>query len=124
MSDSCRDKDLAGHTWSFAFMWGIPLVAAIVGSFLSPMPRTVVLATALFWAGGGCLLNATRCGRLHCFITGPLFVLAAVAILLDGFNVATLPGGWILVAVVGGTCLAYHLESYFSTKYVGSSHEK
>ena len=28
--------------------------------------------------GEGCLANATRCGRVHCYFTGPLYILAAL----------------------------------------------
>jgi len=33
---------------------------------------------------GVCVLNARRCHRLHCYISGPVFLLGAVAPLVDG----------------------------------------
>jgi hypothetical protein len=45
-----------------------------------------------------CLLNASRCGRIHCYFTGPFFILAAVTSL--GYGVGLLPfgpSGWIWI---------------------------
>ena len=36
-------------------------------------------------AGLACVANVTRCGRRHCYFTGPLFLLAAVHNALKGF---------------------------------------
>jgi hypothetical protein len=42
-----------------------------------------------------CLLNAARCGRVHCRFTGPFFILAAVASLAYGLGLLPLgPSGW------------------------------
>jgi hypothetical protein len=47
-----------------------------------------------------------RCGRLHCYFTGPFFLLMAVASLLHGFGLVSLGSlGWLwigLVTLVGG----------------------
>jgi hypothetical protein len=60
--------------------------------------------------GVACLLNARRCGRLHCHLTGPLFLLSALATLLDATGIVAI--GWpsILIASVGGTAFGYGLE--------------
>ena len=58
-------------------------------------------------AGVACVVNAARCGRVHCYITGPLYLLAAVATLLAGMGFVPLRSSWIGGAVVGGTILAY-----------------
>ena len=52
-------------------------------------------------------MNAARCGRVHCYITGPLYLLAAVATLLAGMEFVPLRSSWIGGAVIGGTILAY-----------------
>ncbi|MFO8035187.1 MAG: hypothetical protein R6U57_00955 [Anaerolineales bacterium] len=46
--------------------------------------RAWVWPIALTWLGGTCLLNVFRCGRLHCFLTGPLYLAGAVLTLLLG----------------------------------------
>ncbi len=43
-----------------------------------------------------------RCGRLHCYITGPVFLLAAFYVALTGFHVVPLqPEPFLLVVVIG-----------------------
>jgi len=45
--------------------------------------------------GAACLLNAARCGRVHCRFTGPLFIIAAVASLAYGLGFLPLgQSGW------------------------------
>ncbi len=118
MNTTCENNDLAASARTFMVFWGLPLIAAGVGGVFQHPTSTLVWTGALFWAGGACALNATRCRRLHCYITGPLFLLAGVAILLAGFGIVSLPSEWILIAVVAGTILAYAAESAFDIKYV------
>ena len=57
----------------------------------------------------GDTMSASRCGRVHCYFTGPLFILGAVASL--GYGLGLLPLGasgwkWICaVTVIGGIAL-------------------
>lgn len=78
----------------------------IVSIVLGHPAKTLVWAAALVWLGVACLLNARRCGRLHCFVTGPYFLGLALAALLHGYQVVWLgPNGWIYLGVafaVGG----------------------
>jgi len=37
--------------------------------------------------GLACIANARRCGRVHCYFTGPLFLLSAVLSAVHGWNV-------------------------------------
>ena len=39
--------------------------------------------------GTVCLLNASRCGRIHCYFTGPFFIVGAVTSL--GYGIGLLP---------------------------------
>ncbi|MGH8089890.1 MAG: hypothetical protein ACREO6_00365 [Rudaea sp.] len=43
--------------------------------------------TAFIWMGVGCLLNARRCHRLHCYFSGPILLLGAIVAGLLGFGV-------------------------------------
>lgn len=118
MAETCEKNDFAASTQTFLFFWGIPIAAMVLASFLAPPASILVRASALFWAGAACAVNAYRCGRLHCYITGPLFLLAGLAILLAGFADVAVASSWILIAVAAGTCLAFCLEGHFGTKYV------
>jgi hypothetical protein len=65
--------------------------------------------------GIACLINARRCGRLHCFVTGPLFLAGAVATVLDAFEITNL-GGWLIAGIVIiGTVVGYGLEWKYGT---------
>jgi hypothetical protein len=42
-----------------------------------------------------CLLNARRCARTHCYLTGPFFlILAGIALLYDIGNLSLGATGW------------------------------
>mgnify|MGYP001576176147 CR=1 FL=1 len=70
-------------------LWGIPAVLLTVGSVWA-VSRAWLWIPAFAVAGAACLANAARCGRLHCFLTGPLFLLGALATLLDGLGVVAI----------------------------------
>ena len=67
-----------------------------------------------------CGANAFGCGRLHCYFTGPLFLLGAVATLLRGFEIVFLPWSWIGYGLLGGTLFAY-IPEWVRGKYARSS---
>ena len=56
--------------------------------------------------GVGCLVNASRCGRLHCYIIGPAFVLAAIYVALAAANVVPTRPGVFLLTVFAISILA------------------
>lgn len=105
-------RDWVGNTRTYMVAWGIPTFALVAGMFVAPRTGAIVWAVALTWMGVACILNALRCGRLHCFLTGPFFLLMAVVSLLHGFDIVWLgPQGrlWQALAliVVGGGLLWY-----------------
>jgi hypothetical protein len=59
----------------------------------------------------GCIANAARCRRVHCFFTGPFFLVMSVVSLLHGFGFVSLgDNGWSwieLITLTGGLTLAY-----------------
>lgn len=74
--------------------------------------RTAVWTAALSIMGTACLANAVRCGRVHCYITGPFLLVMAVVTLLYGLGVLPLVGnGWntigltILIGAIALSCL-------------------
>ena len=54
---------------------------------LSLALTALIWAVAFAWMGTGCVLNALRCARLHCFISGPVLWLGAIAAALAGIGV-------------------------------------
>lgn len=67
--------------------------------------------------GGACVANASRCGRIHCYVTGPFFLLAALATFLYGVGVISLgTNGWNLIGMttlIGAIVLCCLLEMLF-----------
>ena len=70
--------------------------------------------------GGAFVVNARGCGRLHCYLTGPLFLLAAIVTLLDAVAIIDVSPIVMLTSVGIGTVLAYGLE-WWRGKYVATS---
>lgn len=85
------------------FWWGIPLALGMSTNFWHhSLARTaLVWAAALAWMGTGCTLNALRCGRRHCLISGPVLWLGAIATGLVALG--ALPGRNALGDAVNGT---------------------
>jgi hypothetical protein len=97
MAEACAigHKDLAGRTWSVLLLWGLPTAALVLSTFAGPILMTAALAISLLWMGAACLVNASRCGRMHCYFTGPFFLLLAIASFLHGLGTVWLGShGW------------------------------
>ena len=115
MTASCSRNDLINQRIAWV-LWGVPMGLFVVGVFLDPLVRTLLWTPALLVAGGACVVNALHCRRLHCYLTGPLFLAAAGVTVLRGFEIISLPWVWIGAAVVGGTVLV-HLPEWIRGKY-------
>lgn len=78
--------------------WGIPAAVLI----MSPMQYfAIVWPAVLAFMGVACWLNARRCGRVHCYFTGPFYSLLALAGLLYGLGVVPLGArGWSILSMV------------------------
>lgn len=116
MQPAGSQKDLVYSNLSWA-LWGIPAALLVIGGFVSPFSRMLLWTPALLVAGGACIVNATRCGRFHCHITGPLYLIAAGASVLVGLELVALQWSWIALWIVGGTVLAY-VPEWLRGKYL------
>jgi hypothetical protein len=86
-------------------LWGPPPIVLLASGLVdvAPVTRGAIWALALLWAGAACVTNACRSGRLHCYITGPFFLLLAAASLLHGFGILPLgTHGWLWIGAVFG----------------------
>ncbi len=72
--------DWARDPLSACFWWGLPLAIGAADMLMHPPLRVEagICSILFFWMSAGCLLNARRCHRVHCYIAGPLLLLAAV----------------------------------------------
>ena len=86
--------DWAGGTRG-CLIWGIPAAILLIAPEIGEGYLVIVWPVLLTFMGAACLLNARRCGRIHCYITGPFFLLLAGVALLYGIGVLPLGArGW------------------------------
>lgn len=116
-ADDSRDL-LSDRLATFA-IYGLPAIVLVVIGFVNVGNtwRTAVWAVALATMGVGCVVNALRCGRVHCYATGPFFLVMAVVAVLFGLGVAPFGAlNWneiALAALTGGVALYYLPELVF-----------
>lgn len=100
-----------------ALIWWLPTVALIVLAGDGVPYLVAVWPPVLLFMGTMCLANARRCGRTHCFATGPFFLLLALVSLLYGLGVVPLGGkGWDGLAwtlLAGSLALTYGADELF-----------
>jgi hypothetical protein len=95
-------------------IWGVPVALLVI----SPERYFVVAwPTLVTFMGVVCLINAHRCGRIHCYFTGPFFLLLAGVGVLYGLGVLPLGArGWSklsLALLIGSAVLLYVPERTF-----------
>lgn len=121
-------RDLASGA-SALIIWWLPTVILVTTAFSfsnSPI-LAAIWPVLLSWMGGVCLVNAKRCGRRHCYATGPFFLVLAVVSLLYGFRILPLgPSGWRTLAVVllVGSCALCCLPEWIWGRYVAANHSR
>jgi hypothetical protein len=72
-------------------IFGIPAAILLISPTIGTRYLVIVWPALLTFMSVACLLNARRCGRTHCYLTGPFFlILAGVALL---YGTAILPLG-------------------------------
>jgi len=114
-----RDGDMLSKPWLTLLVWRAPLLLLVIGAFTGSAVRTALWTSALTVMGCACVANAARCGRRHCYFTGPVFLLGALASLTYGVGV--LPFGargwsWISSAVLVAYIVLRRLpERFFGT---------
>jgi hypothetical protein len=115
---ACSDRDLV-RGWSAFALWCVPTVLIVIGAFL-PNARALLWIPSFLVMGVACIVNARGCGRLHCYVTGPVFLLGALASALDALAMLAVAWWLVLVAVALGTLLGYSLE-WIRGKYIETS---
>jgi hypothetical protein len=85
-------KDWARQPLSICLWWGLPIVigAAVGLLHLSFRTGAGICAALFLWMAAGCLLNARRCRRVHCYISGPVLFLGAIFAALVALGVLDL----------------------------------
>lgn len=112
-------RDMLSSPWWTGAVFCLPAaVIALSGSV--PMTngwRSAIWAIGLGIMGTGCVINALRCGRWHCYFTGPFLLLMALLSVLYGLGAVPLgTQGWNWmggVTICGAVLLSYLPERLF-----------
>ena len=108
-TETCARRDWAdwnSNRRSYVLAWGLPTALLILGIFVPAPIRMVVWTGALIWMGVACIANAARCGRTHCYLTGPFFLAMAEVTVAHGTGVISMGSQgwlWIGMAIAVGT---------------------
>jgi hypothetical protein len=117
-----KSRDILASPWPSLVVFWLPGIAiAVAGSsgFSSPW-RTVVWTASLTIMGTACIANAFRCQRVHCYLTGPFFLLMALVTLVYGLGVVPLGRNgwnWIGLTILVGALALCCLPELFLGKY-------
>jgi hypothetical protein len=104
------ERDLSARGGSFAAIWLAPIALAGLLNLIAPQWSGAAWGLAFVWMGGACLLNARRCGRLHCFFSGPILLIgAAVLFAVAGGALDFMPLA-IVAVTLGLAALTFGLE--------------
>jgi hypothetical protein len=119
---TCELRDILSSRWRIFLLYWLPAIAIVVAGApaISNGWRTVVWTIALITMSGACMVNALRGRRVHCYVTGPFFLLMALAALF--YSVAILHlgrNGWNLLGLIGliGTIALWYLPEMFWGRY-------
>jgi len=119
---NCKSRDILSSWWRVFILYWLPAIAIVVAGApaISSGWRTVVWTVALATMGVPCIVNALRCGRVHCYLTGPFFLLMALIALSYGLGILHLGGnGWNLLGLLTliGAIALWCLPEMFLGKY-------
>ena len=92
-------RDVMSSRLRMALLYALPgLSIYLTGQLGDRRILTIVWPVAFLIMGLACVANARRCGRVHCYFTGPLFLLASVLSAMHGWNVINLgPRAWDMI---------------------------
>lgn len=117
MLNSANQRDILSNRALTALLFWLPIIVLVVSGFfqIGTGWRTAVWVVALSVMGTSCVVNALRCGRVHCYLTGPFFLGMAIVALLYGLGVIPLgTNGWNFIgaaAIIGAVILIYVPEA-------------
>ena len=100
--------------------FGIPAAILLISPTIGTRYLVIVWPTLLTFMGVACLLNARRCGRIHCYLTGPFFLILAGVALLYGTSILPFGAtGWsaLSAAFAIGSLLLCCVPEWFLRRY-------
>lgn len=117
-----KSRDLLSKPLGVLLAYMRPMASMAVTGFTQPGSwiLTGVWTSALAVMGVACVVNGLRCGRVHCYLMGPFFLLLAVITLLHGLRIVPLgDDGWSYLAVStgAGSALLYYVPERIWGRY-------
>lgn len=108
LARSCCTSPAAMWFWAAAFaaLYGIGLVLRSTWPLFEPYGDTLLLAAL----GGACFINFGRNRTLHCGLTGPLFLVAAIVAALMEAGIWAIREDALWGVVLAGVALAFLIE--------------
>ena len=103
--------------------WGVPIAILLATARVGERYLLIVWPALLTFMGVACWLNARRCGRIHCYVTGPFFLLLAGLALLFGMGVLPLGAhGWttLCAVLIIGTVALIRVPEWLLGRYRSS----
>lgn len=70
--------DLTSSRWSW-LLWGVPAALLGLSAWAGGLFQGIAWPLSFSLMGGSCFANARGCKRTHCHVTGPLYLVAALA---------------------------------------------
>lgn len=125
MTQSGSDPDLIRHPVAGFWLWAFPLALILVSVLLDgwngdDSAKSFGWPLSLTVMGIACLVNARRCGRLHCYFTGPFFLFMAILSLAYAQHwLIELSRGWsvLSIALLLGSVLLYLIPERLFGRY-------
>jgi len=107
-SQTCCTSPAAMWFWAVAFavLYGVGLVMRSTWQAFQPYDDTLLLAAL----GAACFINFGRNRTLHCGLTGPLFLVAAIVAALIEAQVWGVPEDALWDVLLVGVALAFLIE--------------
>jgi len=102
-------------------LWVLPIIVLGITAGLGGLYAALSWPPLLAFMGGACLINARRCGRLHCYFTGPYFLLLALISLLYALGILPLGARgwqWLTSALLIGTCMLMCVPEWLFGRYL------
>ena len=117
-----KSRDILSNRVITGAVFWLPALVLVASGFLTIGQgwRSAVWAAALGTMGVACVANAIRCHRVHCYVTGPFFLVMALVALLYGLGVVPLgPDAWNIIGAVAlvGAAVLWWLPEVFFGKY-------
>lgn len=119
---SVHPRDILASFPLVATIFWLPILAIVVTGYVpvGGAVRTAVWTAGCLLMSGACFLNAMRCGRLHCYLTGPFFLVGGLASLFYGLGLLPLgTAGWGIIGytLLAGVVLLTYLPEHFLGRY-------